>query len=127
MKKDVFKDIVPSIMRTGIDELENEKDYQPVLVNKALSFHLDCILDANMMNVMWGMDHRLQYDYLLNRIRKYNRKFSWHKKSKPTEDEKVLMEYYGYSEQRAKQVVHILTREQIDEIKTRIKTGGLHK
>jgi hypothetical protein len=123
---DTFKDIIPSIMVTG-KKIDDNKAYVPFLINKALSFHMDCVLYANEMNINHWLDKSLQYDYLLNTVRRRKRPFRWVKKSKSEEDIDVLREYYGYSEEKALQVVHLLTREQIDEIKTKIRTGGLQQ
>ena len=63
---DLFKDIIPSILQTKKNVLENPKDYNGFVVNRALSFHYDCVLQANQMNVMPGLNSDMQYAYLLN-------------------------------------------------------------
>jgi hypothetical protein len=50
-------------------EEENKKDYVPFVINKALSFHYDCIMIANEMNKLPNTDKILQYHYYLNKIR----------------------------------------------------------
>ena len=47
---DLFKDIIPSILQNKKNVLENEKDYNAYIINKALSFHYDCVMQANEMN-----------------------------------------------------------------------------
>jgi hypothetical protein len=77
---DLFKEIIPSILQTKKDVLDNEKDYNAFLVNRALSYHMDCILYANQMNMNSLTPRKLQYQYFLNTIRPMKRKFqSWHK------------------------------------------------
>ena len=49
---DLFKDIIPSVLQTKKDVLEDEKDYNAFVVNKALSFHFDCVLQVNSMNML---------------------------------------------------------------------------
>jgi len=47
---DLFKDIIPSILQTKkcvINDEIDQKDYVPFVVNRALSYHMDCILYAN--------------------------------------------------------------------------------
>ena len=51
---------------------ELEREYIPYIVNKALSFTPDTILQANEMNCKPFLDKKLQYHYLLNIIRKKN-------------------------------------------------------
>ncbi len=61
---DLFKDIIPSILQTKKNVLQDEidvKDYTPFVVNRALSYHMDCILYANELNLYPEMDKDLQY------------------------------------------------------------------
>lgn len=126
---DLFKEVIPSILQTKksvIDE-ENEGDYVPFVVNKALSFHRDCILYANEMNKLPNTDKILQYHYLLNSIRGYKRSFQkWHKKE-TIENLDAVKEYYNYSNEKAKEVLSVLTQSQLDEIKKKLFKGGLNE
>lgn len=123
---DIFKDIVPSILHTKKNVLDEENDYIPFVVNKALSFHYDCILYANEMNKLPNLDKLLQYQFLINSTRGYKRPFQkWHKKEK-LEDIDAIKEYYKYSNEKAREVLSILSNVQIDEIKKQIRKGGLN-
>ena len=123
---DIFKDIVPSILHTKKNVLDEENDYIPFVVNKALSFHYDCILYANEMNKLPNLDKLLQYQFLINTTRGYKRPFQkWHKKEK-LEDVDAIKEYYKYSNEKAREVLSILSNVQIDEIKKQIRKGGLN-
>ena len=45
---DLFKEIIPSILQTKENVFgEDYSDYVPYVVNKALSYHVDCVLYAN--------------------------------------------------------------------------------
>ena len=80
---DLFKDIVPAILQTKEEAItiDNEKDYNPFIVNRALSYHYDCILFANEMNKLPDTDKLLQFRYLLNTVRSYKRPFQkWQKR-----------------------------------------------
>ncbi len=73
---DIFKEVVPSILQTKKDVLleeNDEKDYNPFIVNRALSYHLDCVPYVNQMNIHNFLDKKLQYHYLLNTIRPMKR------------------------------------------------------
>jgi hypothetical protein len=125
---DLFKEIIPSILQTGKSVFEDEasyKDYVPFVVNRALSYHIDCVLHANEMNKIPSTDKDMQYQYLLNSTRQMKRKFQpW---QKPTADKDIefVKEYFGYNNQRAKEAMAILTKEQIAEIRRRTDKGGM--
>ena len=123
---DLFKDIIPSILQTKKNVVENEKDYIPFVVNKALSFHYDCILIANEMNKLPNTDGILQYHYLLNKVRGYRRPFQkWHKRE-TIENLDAVKEYFNYSNEKAKDALMVLSDEQIVEIKRNLNKGGLN-
>lgn len=124
---DLFKDIIPSILQTKKDVLEEEKDYVPYVVNRALSYHLDCILYTNQMNIHNKLDKRLQYQYLLNSIRPMKRKFQPWQKASVEKDLEYVKEYYGYSDEKAKDALRILTDDQIALIKEKLDKGGVKK
>jgi len=122
---DLFKEIIPSILQTKQDVLTNENDYVPYIVNKALSFHYDCILHANRMNFYPNTDKRMQYQYYLNTIRSYKRPFrKWHK-AETDEDLTNVMEYYGFSLSKAREALVLLTDSQLSLIKKSLYKGGL--
>ena len=106
-----------------IDDIE-EKSYNSFMVNRTLSEYPDTILLANEMNIYHQLDNRLKYSFLLNTIRKGNRKFSKWTKANSHEDIEVVKEYYGYSNEKASQALKLLNKEQLDFIKQRLETGG---
>lgn len=121
---DLFKDIIPSILQTKKDVLETEKDYSAYVVNKALSFHYDCVLQANEMNRYPSLPGTLQYHYLLNSIRGYKRPFRPWQKRETIDDLETVKEYFGYSNEKAKEVLVLLNADQIEEIRKAISKGG---
>jgi hypothetical protein len=124
---DLFKEIIPSILQTKKDVLDNEKDYNAFLVNRALSYHMDCILYANQMNMNSLISRKLQYQYFLNTIRPMKRKFqSWHKQE-TVKDLECIKEYFGYSDEKAKEAISILNNDQIAFIKEKLEKGGVKK
>ena len=125
---DLFKDIIPSILQTKKVEVthENERDYVPFVVNKALSFHKDCVLFANEMNKVPNIDGLLQYHYHLNIIRAYRRPFQKWQKRETIESLEAIKEYYNYSNEKAKDVLMVLSDGQIDDIKRKLNKGGLN-
>ena len=123
---DLFKDIIPSILQNKKDVLETEKDYNSYVVNKALSFHYDCILQANEMNRYPSLPGTLQYHYLLNSIRGYKRPFKKWEKRETIDNLEAVREYYNYSYEKAKDVMVLLGATQLEEIRKAINKGGLN-
>lgn len=123
---DLFREIIPAILQTKEPVLENEKDYVPFIVNKALSFHPDCVLFANQMNMNPNLSGKAQFSYLLNTIRPWKRPYQKWLKREKIETVEALQEYYGYSIEKARQAASVLTPDQIMEIKRRLEKGGLN-
>ena len=127
---DLFKEILPSILQTKKSVFRDEidyKDYKPFVVNRALSYHMDCVLYVNQMNLTPGIGADMQYSYLLNTIRSMKRKFQPWQKSEADKDIECVKLYFGYSNEKAKDALRILTTEQIAEIKAKTTKGGVNK
>lgn len=127
---DLFKEIIPSILQTKKSVIHDDldrKDYKPFLVNRALSFHKDCILYANQMNLHPGIDNDMQYHYFLNTIRPMKRKFEPWQKSEVNKDIDSIKLYFGYSNEKAKEALRILNDEQIADIRAKTTKGGVKK
>lgn len=127
MSSDLFKDILPSLMVHNTKTEFEEKEYVPYVVNKALSFHIDCVLQANQMNMVPGIDKKMQYDYLHGTIRKYRRPFQKWQKRETLDALETIKEYYNYSNERAKEVMHLFSDEQLAILKSRLDTGGVQR
>ena len=100
---DLFKDIIPSIQQNKkiVITQENERDYVPFVANRALSFHGDI-------------------------IRGYKRPFQKWQKRETVENLDAIKEYFGYSNEKAKEALSILSDTQIIEIKKSLDKGGLN-
>lgn len=121
---DYVNDILKDKKNIIVDD-QSEKEYNPFLTNRSLSYHSDCLFYAQEMNISHHLDKKLQFDYLINTIRPAKRKFSKWSKRKEDEDVNALVEYYGFSKRRAEQALSILSKEQIKEIKKRLEKGGV--
>ena len=107
---------------TANDELA-ERGYKPFLANKSLSYHQDAILYANELNRRPHLDNKLQYEFLLNTLRKRKRFAKWKKQtSDATVD--MIMEYFSYSRSKAEEAIRALTDEQIRSIEASLDRGG---
>ena len=115
--------LISSISNTKINILENEKDYNAFMVNRGLSYFPDTVLYANEMNMYHHLDSRLQFDFLINIVRKRNRFSKWNKSSE-SEDINAIKVYYGYSNEKARDVLPLLSNANLNTIKGRIQHGG---
>ena len=122
-----LKDWLNSINLTKknlIDEdASTEKEYPPFIINKCLSGHLDTVLFANEMNQYHFLPKKMQYDFFLNSVRKKKRFSPWLRQDK-IQDLDYVKRYYGFSNEKAKQALKILTNEQLAFIKSKFETGG---
>ena len=109
-----------------VDEL-TEKEYQPFLINRTLSYHKDCIMFANEMNRRHLADKKLQYDFLLNTIRSQKRPFAKWIKSEKSDNLECIKQVFGLSDQKARDAMRLLSNEQIQQLKEQTDTGGLRK
>ena len=105
-----------------IDDI-TEKAYAPYMVNRQLSYFPDTVLAANEMNRNHHLDNRLQFDFFINIIRKRKR-FSKRYKQEIISDLDAVKKYYGYSNEKARQVLTLLSPEHINELKRKVTTGG---
>lgn len=108
-----------------IDDLA-EKDYNSFMVNRGLSYFYDTVLLANVMNQHHHLDNRLKFDFLINTIRKQKRFSKWLKATKIADIE-VVKEYYGYSNEKARQALTLLNDAQLDELRKKVYKGGKSK
>lgn len=113
--------------RDLIVDAQTEKDYVPFVVNKALSYELDCVIQANEMNRRHHADKKLQFHYLINIIRA--RKRSYHKWVKPETSEAIdsIKLLFECSNRKAQEYLHILTDTQVELIIQKTDKGGVKK
>ena len=120
-------DFINAISHTKQDLMAQENvqsQYKPYVINKGLSFYPDTVIQANEMNSRPHLDKKMQFNFLINIIRSKKRYSKWLKAEK-LENLEVVQEYYGYSKEKARQVLPLFSNEQIDYLKRRIKKGGL--
>ena len=122
-----LKDWLNSINFTKKNLLEEEPDiiksYPPYVINRILSGEIDCLMYANEMNISYHLDKDMQYSFYLNSLRKRKRYSPWIHKDE-VKDLECVKTYYGYSNEKAKQALRILNKQQLDFIKQRLETGG---
>ena len=100
-----------------------ENGYNSFLINRSLSYFRDTVVLTNVVNQYHHLDKKLQYHFLINTIRKRKRFSKWNKPETESDIE-VVKEYYGYSNEKAKQALPLLSPEQITIIKQKVNKGG---
>ena len=106
------------------NDLESISSYPPYIVNRCLSGHLDTVLFANEMNRYSNLDKDMQYSFFLYTLRKRKRFSPWLKKEQ-VEDLDLVKKHYGYSNEKAKVAVSLLTKTQLEYIRNKHDMGGL--
>jgi len=121
-----FANSINSTKENLIVDEATEKEYNPFIVNRAMGFSADTVIAANEMNSRPHIDNKMQYDFLQGVIRKGKRYNKWIKAEES--DLEAIQLYFGYSFNKAKEALRILTSEDIETIKvklTKSKGGNL--
>ena len=123
-----LKDYLNSINFTKKDLMKSEdkewiKKYPAFIINKILSGFQDTVMLVNEVNRNHFLDKDMQYSFLLNSIRSKKR-FSPFLRANKLKDIDLVKEYYGYSNEKAKTVLDILTKDQLKLIKEKLYKGG---
>ena len=121
-----LKDWLNSINFTKENLIEDPdmiSSYPPYIINRCLSGHLDTVLFANEMNKHSNLDKDMQYSFFLYTLRKRKRFSPWLKKEQ-IEDLDLVKKHYGYSNEKAKVAVTLLTKTQLETIRNKHDMGG---
>lgn len=108
-KKDIFND-------------ETKEQYIPFIINRGLSFYIDCLMYSNEMNMLSHLDKKLQFHFLLNTIRPNKRWTKWLKKIS-FDDLEVVKKYFNFNDKKAEEALIILSKEQIKILKGELERG----
>lgn len=100
-----------------------ENSYNSYMTNRSLSYFIDTVMDANEMNLNHHIDSKLQYHYLINTVRKRKRFSKWLKASE-SNDLQIVKDYYGYSNEKARAALAVLTPNELKDIEKRMYKGG---
>jgi hypothetical protein len=76
------------------------------------------------MNQFSHLDKDLQYLFFINTVRPKKRFAKWAKPEK-NGDLSTIVEYYGYSYEKAKQVLDLFNHEDLDRMKKKLEKGGV--
>ena len=87
------------------------------------SGNVDSILFANEMNMHPDIDKDMQYNFLLYTLRKRKRFSPWLKKEQ-IDNLDLVKKHYGYSNEKAKVALSLLTKSQIESLRHKYDMGG---
>ncbi len=102
----------------------NESSYNKFLINRGLSFNVDCILYLHEIDKYPELPDEVHYQFLLNSISKKRRYGKWVKKDTLPSDVELVKEAFGYSTEKAMIALELLTDKQLLELKDTIRKGG---
>jgi len=124
-----LKDYLNSINFTKKNLMKSEdkewiRKYPAFIINKILSGFSDTIMLVNEVNRNHFLDKDMQYQFLLNSIRSKKR-FSPFLRADKLRDIECVKEFYGYSNEKAKSALDILTNDQLKLIKEKLYKGGI--
>ena len=106
----------------------SEKEYVPYIINHSLSYFPDTIMQSNQMNVIPGIAKKMHFDYLRHSVRQRKRFSKWLKDDHGMlELMELLKEVYGYSYKRSKEVLELLSEDDINKLKEQVYRGGTQK
>ena len=106
------------------EDPEAISSYPPYIINRCLSGHLDTVLFANEMNKYSNLDKDMQYSFFLYTLRKRKRFSPWLKKEQ-IDNLDLVKKHYGYSNEKAKIAVSLLTQTQLEYIRNKHEKGGI--
>jgi len=107
-----------------IDEnCDNTKYYNSYMINRSLSYFPDTVIIANEMNRLHHIESKMQNDFLINIIRKKKRFSKWDKSS-TSDNFQAVKEYFSYSNSKTKQIMSLLSQDEIAIIKKKVYKGG---
>jgi hypoxanthine phosphoribosyltransferase len=123
---DYVNEILKGKKNLIVDDI-TEKDYNPYLTNRSLSYHRDCVLFANEMNMRHFLEKKMQFDFLLNTVRSQKRPIAKWVKPEKSEILECIKNAYNFSDNKAREAMNLLSDEQIQQLKKQTDIGGLGK
>jgi hypothetical protein len=123
-------DFINAITSTKEDILKKDplavREYKKsaFIVNRGLSYFIDTIVYANVVNMNHNIPPEWQFSFLINSISKKKRFSKWNEKEKLGKNLSLVKEYFKYSDEKAKVALSILTDEQLKEIEEKLYKGG---
>lgn len=106
---------------------DNQHLWDSFMINRAFSQFGDTAIIANEINIRRGMTEKMENDFYLSMVRKNPKRFTKWAKLEESDGFLAVKEYYGYNSKQTRNVMPLLSEEQIEEIKGKITRGGVSK
>lgn len=99
-----------------------EKNYNPFMVSRGLSYNVDCVLWANAINEYHSsVTKRMHYDFFFGVLKKSKRYGKWHKEIN-VDIVALIAEYYKINLTEAESMMDLIPDDQLERIK--LAKGG---
>ena len=104
-------------------KVDDVMGFVPYLTVNNFSYSLDTVMLANELNCHPNLPPECQFDFLYHAVKKGKRFNKWYKAEENPHLE-LIMDYYGYSKEKALEALQVLTKDQINDIIKRQNKGG---
>lgn len=105
---------------------DTEKDYNIFMMNRVLSGTADTLFHAQELNTFSRIGKEEHFRYLLHALPKKKRFSKWVKEEKDSRIP-MIIEYYGCSVPKTKEILKMLSEEQLQYIEKYLDKGGAGK
>lgn len=106
---------------------QDEQVYSSFLINRQFSYFQDSIMLANEMNKNHHLPNNMQFHFYINTIRANKNRFTKWAKPAKDDDLEVIKQFYGYSNEKARYALTILSPEQVEELRLKVERRGKQK
>lgn len=104
-----------------------DKEYNAFMVNRGMSYYLDCVMLANEMNRLYSAPKKNQYDFYLFAISPKKKRFAKWSSAKKDAETQLVAEYFQLSMSKAASVRSLLSDSEMKEITEKMNKGGVNK
>jgi hypothetical protein len=122
---DYYKSITSEKVVIDLNDKDVVKKFPYFVIVKFLSQNQSDIHLANEINYRPHMDNRLKMDFFINTLRKKYRKANKFMHGIP-DDIQLIMDFYDYSESKAKQVRNLFDDNQLNRLRRLTNKGGIN-
>lgn len=113
---DYVKDLTQDKKQIKKDDPDFERNYNPFMIGRALSFNVSDVLWVNVLNMYHdSMTKQMHHDFLYNGLKKSRRSGRWIKDKK--EDHLMpVAEYFSISLKEAEGLMDLISEEELERI-----------
>lgn len=121
-------DYIRAITDTKVNLFEmheiTDDEYPRFYIDKYFSNYVGTILYCNEVNIRPWLNARQHFEFYFNSVNKGKRAFvDWYKPEMDSDLESIMV-YYGYNRFKASEIYDLLSKDQLDIIKSKTIKGG---